>query len=287
MHGSKHGNILERLISIQSSLPRKQEQLSAYILENHHNIGIMTIKELAENAGVGTTTVMRLIKALGYDSFVDLKKEFHHIQVDHSHKWINVQKSFSRKENNSYTTLSSVGQESVNLIEESINPQLVESLNEAIEIIDKASRINLVGFRSYRAIAIYLELLLAEFHPNIQQLSYDSDAMIDRILQFEEDEVLIVFAFSNYVQRAIDAATLTKERNIKIILITDQLSCPIAPYADVILKVDVEGKYFTVVPIIMLVEALVIELGKRNADTSVAKIRNLFEQLKKQNYIID
>src|SRR5690625_8005647 len=104
MHGSKHGNILERLISIQSSLPRKQEQLSAYILENHHSIGIMTIKELAENAGVGTTTVMRLIKALGYDSFVELKKEFHHIQVDHSHKWINVQKSFNMIDKNNNTT---------------------------------------------------------------------------------------------------------------------------------------------------------------------------------------
>src|SRR5690625_1269082 len=190
MHGSKHGNILERLISIQSSLPRKQEQLSAYILENHHNIGIMTIKELADNAGVGTTTVMRLIKALGYDSFIDLKKEFHHIQVDHSHKWINVQKSFSSQENNSYETLSSVGQESVNLIENSINPQLVENFNKAIDILDVASRINIVGFRSYRAIAIYLEVLLAEFHSNLQQLSADSDAMIDRILQFEQDEVL-------------------------------------------------------------------------------------------------
>lgn len=287
MQVEKKGNILEKLISIQSSLPNKQEQLSAYILENHHNIGIMTIKELADNAGVGTTTVMRLIKALGYDSFMDLKKEFHHIQVDHSHKWINVQKSFSTKENNSYITLSSVGQESVDLIENSINPQLVENFNKAVDIIDKASRINMVGFRSYRSIAIYLELLLAEFHPNVQQLSVDSDAMIDRILQFDEDEVLIVFAFSHYVQRAIDAAILAREKNVQIILITDQLSCPIAPYADVILKVDVEGKYFTVVPIIMLVEAIVIELGKRNAETSVTKIRNLFEHLKKQKYIIE
>lgn len=287
MRKGKKENILEKLINIQSSLPNKQEQLCAYILENHHNIGIMTIKELADNAGVGTTTVMRLIKALGYDSFIEMKKEFHHIQVDHSHKWVNVQKSFSTKENNSYTTLASVGQESVNLIENSINPQLVEDFNLAVEIIDESTRINLVGFRSYRSVAIYLELLLAEFHPNIQQLSVDSDAMIDRILQFGEDEVLIVFAFSNYVQRAIDAAILTHKMNTKIILITDQLSCPIAPYADVILQVNVEGKYFTVVPIIMLIEAIVIELGKRNAETSVTKIRNLFEQLKKQKYILD
>lgn len=280
-------NVLEKLIAIQSSLPNKQEQLCSYILENYQDIGLLTIKELADKAGVGTTTVMRLIKALEYDSFFDLKKELHQIQVNQSDKWINVQKSFSARENGSYKTLSSVGQESVDLIERSINPQLVENFNAALDIMENASRINLIGFRSYRAIAIYMELLLAEFHPNVQQLSYDSDAFIDRILQFEQDEVLFVFAFTNYVQRAIDAASLAHEQGVKVILLTDQLSCPIAPYADVILKLDVAGKYFTVVPIVTLVEAIVVELGKRTSDVSVKKIQKLFNKLKEKKHIVD
>lgn len=280
-------NIIDKLIAIQSSLPNKQEELCSYILENYQDIGLLTVKELAERAGVGTTTVMRLIKALGYDSFFDLKKEFYHSQINQSDKWVNVQKSFGSKQNSTHNTITSVGQENIRLIQSSINSQLVENFELAMNLIENSSRINIVGYRTYRGIAIYFEMLLAEFHANVQQLSHDSESMIDRILQCKQDEVLIIFAFSNYLQRTIDAAAVAKEQGVQIILITDQLSCPISEFADVILKVDVDGSYFTVIPIITLVEAIVIELGKRTSDSSVAKIQRLVNKLKEKHIILE
>ncbi|MFC2947652.1 MurR/RpiR family transcriptional regulator [Virgibacillus sediminis] len=280
-------SIIDKLISIQSSLPKKQEKLCSYILEHYKEIGLLTVKELADRAGVGTTTVMRLIKALGYDSFFELKKEFHQIQVNQSNKWLNVQKSFVSDDSNSNTPLSVGGQQGIDLIEKSITPQLIENFSLAMDMIDSATRINLLGLRTYKGIAIYMESLLIEFHPNVQQLSHDSEAMIDRILQCEQDEVLIIFAFSNYLQGTIDAANVAKERDIPIVLITDQLSCPVSEYADVILRLDLSGKYFTVIPIITLIEAIVVELGKRTSDTSVPKIQDLFSILKEKGIILD
>lgn len=283
----ENSSVLDELISIQSSLPAKQEQLCSYILENYQNIGLLTVKELANKADVGTTTVMRLIKALGYNSFFDLKKEFHDLQINQSDKWINVQKSFGETENELYTTLSSVAQESIDLIEGILNPELLDNFDRAMDIIENASRINLLGFRSYRSIAIYLELLLAEFHPNIQQLSNDGESMIDRILQFKDSEVLIIFSFTNYIQRTIDAAKIAREQGVHIVLITDELSCPISVYADVILRVEVASKNFTIAPIIVLVESIVIELGKRTSDISVGKIQKLVNILKEEKFILD
>lgn len=280
-------NVLDKLIAIQSSLPAKQEKLCSYILENYQEIGLLTVKELADKAGVGTTTVMRLISALGYNSFFDLKKDVHHIQVSRSDKWLNVQKSFGSNGRNPYDTLSAVGEESVELIERSINAQLVENLEIAMDMIENAARINLLGLRTYRGLAIYMESLLIEFNANVQQLSHDSEAIIDRILQCEKDEVLIIFSFSNYLQRSIDAASVAQERGMQIILITDELSCPIAEYADVILRLDLNGDYFTVIPIVTLVEAIVVELGKRRSDSSVEKIQGLVSTLKKKGIILE
>lgn len=280
-------NILDKLISIQSALPNKQEQLCSYILEHYQEIGLLTVKELANQAGVGTTTVMRLIKALGYKNFFELKKEFYKTQIDQNDKWINVQKSFGKNENNPYNTVTSVAQEGITLIESTINNQLIENFELAMEMIEKSSKINVIGFRSYKAIAVYMEALLSEFHPNVQQLSHDSESMIDKILQCKQNEVLIIFAFTNYLRRTIDAATIAKEQGVNLILITDQFSCPIAEYADIILKLDVNGNYFTVIPIITLVEAIVVELGKRTSDFSVAKIQRLERKLKERDIIID
>lgn len=284
----KELNVLEQIISAKDSLPNKQKQLCDYILKNHQDIGLWTVKELAKNAKVGTTTVLRLVKILGYDSFFDLKKEFHHIQVDYSDKWENVQKSFgSTVENKDYKTLSAVWQEGVHLLDKSLNPQLVESFKQAMDLIADAERINLLGLRPYKAVAIYLELLIEEFHSKTRQLSYDSESMFDRILQFNKNEVLILFAFSPYSQRTIDAAILANKQGIPIILITDHLSCPVASFSSVILKLEPSDKHFTIIPIIAIVEAIVIELGKRHSKTSIQKIRTLVDTLRENKYIVD
>jgi DNA-binding MurR/RpiR family transcriptional regulator len=268
-------------------LPKKQEQLCEYILKNHQDIGLLTVKELANNAGVGTTTVMRLIKDLGYDSFFDLKKDFHDIQVDYSDKWENVQKSFEGDESKAYQTLSSVWREGVNVLEQSLNPQLVENFNAAMDLIADAERINLLGLRPYKAVAIYMELLIEEFHSKTRQLSYDSESMIDRILQFNKNEVIVLFGFTPYTQSTIDAATVAHQQGVPIILITDHLSCPIASYSTVILKIEPSDQHFTILPIIALVEAIVIELGKRHSKTSIQRIRTLVDTLKNKKVIVD
>ncbi|MFJ7727742.1 MurR/RpiR family transcriptional regulator [Neobacillus sp. NPDC097160] len=279
--------MLDHIISVKDGLPNKQRLLCDFILENHQDLGLWTVKELAEHAEVGTTTILRLVKVLGYDSFFDLKKEFHHVQKDYSDKWEYVQKSFgSQEENQQYKTLSTVWQEGVNLLDKSLNPQLVENFSVAMDLIANATRINLLGLRPYKAVAIYLELLIEEFHSKTRQLSNDSESMIDRILQFEKDEVIILFAFTPYTQRTIDAASVAHQKGIPMIVITDHLSCPIASYSSVILKVEPSKEHFTIIPIIALVEAMVIELGKRNSKTSIKKIRTLVDTLKEKKIIV-
>ncbi|MFD1928795.1 MurR/RpiR family transcriptional regulator [Sporosarcina siberiensis] len=282
-------NVVEFLIAIKDSLPNKQKQLCSYILENNRDVGLLTVKELAEKADVGTTTVMRLIKELGYSSFFKFKKDFYDIQLDYSDKWENVQKSFgndNENENEAYKTLSSVGKEAINVIEQSLTPYIVENFNIAMDLIANAEMINLLGLRPYKAVALYMEMLMGEFYSNTRQLSHDSETMIDRILQFTPNEVLILFGFAPYTQRTIDAAALAYKKGVPIILITDHLSCPIASFSKVILKVKASDKHFTIVPVIVLVEAIVLDLGKRNSKTSIQRIRTLFETLKEYEIIV-
>jgi DNA-binding MurR/RpiR family transcriptional regulator len=278
-------NILESIISIKESLPSKQKKLCNYILENHKSVGLLTVKELADKAEVGTTTVLRVMNALGYKSFQDMRKDFHEISVESSRKWKYVQESYKNNNYQEYTTLSQVWQEGVNVLDKSLNQTLLENFQIAIDLIIKASRINILGLRPYKALAIYLELLIEEFYSKTRQLSYDSDSMFDRILQFEEDEIFIVFAFETYTCRTIDAAEIAHKNGTPIILVTDYLSCPIVHFATVVLKVEASEKHHTILPAIALIEAIVIELGKRMSDSSVAKLEKLKVVLEGKNII--
>jgi len=285
---SENQNIFEHIIATKFSLPKKQQQLCDYILKNPQKLGLLTVKELASKSGVGTTTVMRLLKVLGFDSFFDLKKEFHHIQIDYSEKWEYVQKSFGNSDDNkAYQTLSTVWNEGIELLDKSLNPRLVENFTMAMDLISAAERINILGLRPYKAAAVYLELLIEEFYSKTRQLSHDTESMIERILQFNNNEVVIIFGFDPYTQRTIDAAKVAHEQEVPIILITDHLSCPIARYSSIILKVEPSVKHFTMIPTIALIEAVVIDLGKRNSEVSIQRIRTLMDTLKENKIVVN
>jgi DNA-binding MurR/RpiR family transcriptional regulator len=190
------GTTINKIIDIKDSLPKRQRQLCDYILKNYQSLGLITVKELADDAKVGISTVMRTINALGYEGFNDLRKDIYGESVPSVSKWT-LKKSLKviQKDEQKVPTLMQVWKESVNLLNKSLNSDLIESFDHAIDLIIKSNYINVLGTRPYRATALYFELLLGEFYPRIRQLGHDTEVIYDRILQFEKDEILVVFAF--------------------------------------------------------------------------------------------
>lgn len=283
----KDPSIIETLISVKNSLSKKHKVLCDYLLENQQEIGIMTVKELATNANVGTTTVMRFIKDLGYQNFFDFRKEFFILQKDSLNRWEDVQNSFKTSNAEGISnSITQVWEEGINLLARSMNPDLIENFSKAIELLKSASRINIYGGRPYKASALYLELLLGEYIPNLLQLSNDSEAIFDKVLQFQKDEVLVLFSLEPYLTKTLHIAQIVNEKGIPVILFTDQLSSPVAPYANCILQVEVSSKHYSVLPIFALIEAIAIELGRQNSDAAAQKFQELVKTLRETDTIL-
>ncbi|GGK00136.1 hypothetical protein GCM10007063_23120 [Lentibacillus kapialis] len=281
---SHNQSIIDAIINIKDFLPKKQRQLCDYILKNYQSIGLTTVKGLADNAKVGVSTVMRAINALGYNNFNDFRKDIFDEWLPDDSKWT-LNKSISEIPNKeeSAPTIIQVWNESVNMLDKSLDSNLIENFEYVIDIILHSRQLNVLGTRPYKAMALYLEQLLGEFYSKIRQLSHDTEVLFDNILQIEKDEVLLIFAFEPYTNRIIQAAMLANQLGIKIILITDYISCPIIRYASVTLQVEVSKKQYSVVPIVALIEALVIEIGKRSSEESVKKLKKLERTLLENN----
>ena len=88
------GTTINKIVDIKESLPKKQRQLCDYISKMYQSIGLITIKELADNAKVGISTVVRTINALGYENFNDLRKDIYDESVPSTSKWT-LKKSFT------------------------------------------------------------------------------------------------------------------------------------------------------------------------------------------------
>jgi DNA-binding MurR/RpiR family transcriptional regulator len=277
-------NILDLIVSKKGFLPKKQRKLCEFIVENYKSMGVLTVSDLADKAGVGTTTVMRVIKALGYESFNDFKKEFHQYTINLGlSTWWHLQKSFSTDESEPSSSVNNSWKEIDALLNKTLNINLIENLNKAVQLILNKESVNILGLRTSKVIALYFEKLLSEFYPKTKQLSYDSEFVFDSISHFGKSDLLIIIALSPYTTLSMNVAEYCFEQGIPIILITDHYSCPVASYADVVLHTKASDKQYSIVPTIALIETLVIEIGKQTSEYSIQRLEKLGNLLKEKN----
>lgn len=281
-----NNTVIDKLIHVKEALPRKQKMLCNFIIENYEHIGIMTAKELADKANVGTTTVMRVTKKLDYDSFNELKKDLHGASLNLGvTTWWHLKKSF---ENDASTknTVTQVWDEVVNLLGKTMNESFLLNFDKTIDLMIKSSKIHILGLRSSKVAANYLGYLLKEFSSKVNQMSNESDFLYDRLLQIKQDETMIIFGHSPFAVQSIEAAKYCYENDIKVILVTDFMSCPITPYSSVVLKMQASNKQYSIVPTISLIEAIVIEYGRRTSEDSIQHLEKLGNLLKEKNITI-
>ncbi|PSC78460.1 MurR/RpiR family transcriptional regulator [Mammaliicoccus sciuri] len=272
-----------KLIDIKDQLPKKQKKLCDYILKNFQSLGLFTIKELSQDADVGISTVMRTLKAIGYENFNDFKKDIYEEVMPSESTWVMQTSLMDSVEKNK--TLVDVWDKSVELLNKSYNEELDEYFKDAVKLMKEAEMIGIIGTRPYKASSLYLEQLLGEFTNQIAQLSHDTETVIDKVLQMGNRDLIVMFAFEPYSQLVSKVAKIAHNNQVPILLITDYDSCPIVQYASETLKLAVSKNHFSILPIIALIDAIVIEMGKYKSEQSVDKLKRLEKTLKDYDII--
>lgn len=274
-------NIVEEIMRIKDVLPKKQRMLCDFIVLKYTEVGMMTVAELAEASGVGTTTVMRLMKLLNYENYSDFK----HDLLDYSLKnkttsYSNIKEGFKNIINSPNTDiLTKTCYEAIHTIENFITPKNVEEISKAVELMINSQNINVLGLRSSKAVALYFEYMVERFYPKVRQLSNEGEFLFDKALRAKEEDVLVIFSVWPCTRRTIEIAGIFKERNVPIILITNTTLNPIARYANVVIDTNSVNSTLANLPSMFIVEAIASELGKVIVEEATENIENLEKNL--------
>ncbi|MDK7752383.1 MULTISPECIES: MurR/RpiR family transcriptional regulator [Staphylococcus] len=279
---NQNPDLKSKIVKVKKSLPKKQQKLCDFILKHFEDLGLITIKELSQQAEVGVSTVMRTMHALDYENFNDFRKDIYSEALPNETKF-SLKNAFGDINREQGYALTDVWDKSVDLLNQSLKPDLIENFVTAVEYIENATSVCILGTRPYRATALYFEHLLNEFYLNIHQLSNDTDAIFDKITKMTKNDILIVFAFEPYTNSVIQAVKETKRQGNHIILITDYDSSPVLEHATITLKLSVRKDHFSIIPIIALIDALVLELGRRTSANALSNLEKLEDVLYRNN----
>lgn len=103
------------------------------------------------------------------------------------------------------------------------------------------------------------------------------DDAFEKLVDICQDDCIVMLPFPKYSEINFTILELCQKQRVKIIIITDKVTSPLASYADYLITVNVNGVGFTnsyVVPL-CVAEALAILIGQKAEKSSTKRLESL------------
>ncbi|PTM92104.1 MurR/RpiR family transcriptional regulator [Mycoplana dimorpha] len=261
------------------ALTRAEKQLAASLLDNYPVSGLGSITTVAENAGVSTPTVARMVQKLGFRGFPDFQAHLHHeLEATLS----NPIAKHDRWAANAPGThiLNRFADAIMGNLRHTLSQVEIEDFDGAAALIaDRKRNVYVVGGRITKALADYLFTHLQVIRPNVTQLASNPSAWPHYVLNMKAGDVIVIFDIRRYEQEMETFARIARDRGVEIVLFTDQWASPIAKLAARVFRIHIEAPsaWDSSVVTLFVVEALIEAVQSANWTETRERMKSLEE----------
>jgi DNA-binding MurR/RpiR family transcriptional regulator len=228
-------SVAARAGSALSSLSKAERRVGRALLADYPSAGLASAARLAERAEVSPPTVLRFAQSLGYDGFTDLQ--------------VALRAELSAQSNGPITRLPDAppaGGLLDRLLQQARaqNERATETLaalpNSALEtamalLSDTGRTVYLHGGRFSHLLAVHLAAHLEQLRPGVRLLADPDGTDMGAMLELSRNDVVVLFDYHRYQRSVADLALRVHRAGATVLLITDDLACPVAPEAEVVL----------------------------------------------------
>lgn len=268
--------ILSKAEINQKKMSKGHKKLAQYIAENYDKAAFMTASKLGEKVGVSESTVVRFATEMGFKGYPELQKE---LQQMIKSKLTAVQRmEVSSTLIGEHGAIQKVLTGDMELIRDTLENVSESEFSKAVETINNAKRIYILGVRSSAALASFLYFYFNPVFENVVLVDTSSASeMFEQMFRISEDDVCVAISFPRYSKQTINALRFINDRGTKIIALTDSADSPIAEYADTLLvaKSDMVSVVDSLVAPLSLINALIVAVTFSKRD----EVYNNFNKL--------
>ena len=255
----------------------KQQELCCYLINNYQQAVFWTVEELSKQCGTSPATIVRTVKALGYDSYRNMMDKLRNLVVDSNNSmWREIERSQGYMHNDD-SLLNWVARDNIGAIRKSMTGILRSSINDASVLLGQSKSIFIVAARSSRAAAMFFYSMLSQMTNNVNMANYGEEELYDILTDKGSDDVIFAISLGGSHHSSIFAHAIeyAKDNGIKTIILTN------APFSEAIASVDVTlyvprtDTHYSLVPALTVLEALVVKFGIYKKETALPKMCKL------------
>ncbi|WP_020581974.1 MurR/RpiR family transcriptional regulator [Endozoicomonas elysicola] len=243
-------------------LSKRLKQLARYLLENPERLALCTVAELAGEADVPPSTVIRLANALGFGGFSEMRREIRS-QLHYTGSYTDRVQA-AHPESAQQGTLSPLIEKSrgsLQVLEQSINKK---DLLRAVSLIQQADTIYVMGVRRAHPVATYLAYGLWQLDRRCVLLGGKGGLHQEEAAGIRRTDLVFLISYYPYGEETLWMQEHARMREARLITLTDNEVSPLAKDADLALFVrDAEvGGVRGLSTSMCLAQGLILSLAK-------------------------
>lgn len=237
-------NIRMRLDELTS----KQRSIAEYILNAPEEVSYLSLKELSRRAEASEVSVLRLCKALGYDSFIALKEELREHTREALHAFSPppfLENTGERAAGEPSQMLQSICADDMHNLSDMIGGLDADRLFACARGLLNADEVLVFAHDGTKIFADYLCYRLNFLRIKASSVKLgDSDTVQTVLARLQKNDYVILLSFPPYHLPIFNIASYCHYRGTPILAITDSMDSPAAAKDSSVFLCKTAARYF-------------------------------------------
>lgn len=212
-------------------LSENERVVVGYVLDHPDEVAHMSSRELARRTYTSGSTVLRLCKKLGYESYGDFRAG-----IVSELKRVNIDNADIGRDDSAVEVLGKISGLTERVVEETKRQVSPAELDAIVAVMAPATSIDIVASDMNAAVARYAShnfCLLGK-----QTTVYENmDKTIFLAMVCPKDHVVVLVSKSGIDRTVVEAARMLRERGVPTVAMTANVNSPLAGLCDHVLEV--------------------------------------------------
>lgn len=252
--------VLERLTEEWDTLTPEAQKAARYVLENPNDVGVSTVREIAEAANVKPNTFVRMARQVGFEGYEDFRAPFREairqgaVSFPDRARWLQD----IRKSGDLGGLYADMVEGAIRNLEETFAGIDAEALKTAAEAIWASRQVFTLGVGVNNANARNFTYLASTGMVQFHAIPREGATPTDDLAWADKRDVLIAMSMRPYRTEVVAAIEVAREQGLTIIGLSDSPASPIIRAADhgFVVSVDTPQFFPSSVSTIALLETL-------------------------------
>ncbi|HIC80987.1 MAG TPA: MurR/RpiR family transcriptional regulator [Kiloniellaceae bacterium] len=234
-----HGNalpqdVLQVLATALENLTPETRKAAAYVLENPNDVGVSSIREMADAARVKPNTFVRMARSIGFDGYEDFREPFREeirsrgVSFPDRARWL---QSLSKggKLAGLYAEMAA---STLSNVEQTFAAADDRRLKAAADAIVAARHTYVLGVGVNHTLAHNFAYLANMAVATVEAIPRPGGVALDDLARVGKEDVLLAMTFKPYRSEVVEAVALAREQGATIIGFSDSPASPIITGCD-------------------------------------------------------